>query len=106
MNAIGNPARPPFEILSGEDSPTRAQQLEHVLQQRGDRVAAAADGRLALEAARRRKPMLIAQRIVQRHGGRIRAGGEVGMGGCILFQPAQSRPVSSFQFYDGVIYGI
>lgn len=59
MNPSANPAVPPTEILIVEDSPTQAQRLEHILQQHGYQVTTAANGRLALEAARRCKPKLI-----------------------------------------------
>lgn len=64
MNTIGNPGSPPFEILIVEDSPTQAQQLEHILQERGYKITIAANGRLALEAVRRRKPTLILSDVV------------------------------------------
>src|ERR1051326_6466541 len=64
MKTIANPAGPPLEILIVEDSPTQAQQLGHILQQRGYHVTTAAKGRLALEAARCRKPTLIISDVV------------------------------------------
>ena len=39
------------QILIAEDSATQAQRLQHILEQHGYRVTAAANGRLALEAA-------------------------------------------------------
>ncbi len=39
------------DILIAEDSATQAQRLQHILEQQGYRVIAAANGRLALEAA-------------------------------------------------------
>ncbi|MBI3067868.1 MAG: EAL domain-containing protein [Betaproteobacteria bacterium] len=47
------------EILIVEDSPTQAEQLRHLLEERDYAVTVAADGRQGLEAARRRKPALI-----------------------------------------------
>ncbi|MEX0743990.1 MAG: response regulator [Phycisphaeraceae bacterium] len=52
------------EILIVEDSATQREQLRHLLQEHGYSVSAAADGRQALEAARRRKPTLIITDIV------------------------------------------
>ncbi len=52
------------EILIAEDSPTQAQHLRYILEQQGYQVTAAANGRLALEAARRRKPTLIISDVV------------------------------------------
>ena len=51
-------------ILIVEDSPTQAAQLRHLLEEDGYRVMAAANGRLALLAARREKPALILSDIV------------------------------------------
>jgi two-component system sensor histidine kinase/response regulator len=55
---------PGVEILIAEDSATQALQLQHILEQRGYRVTVAANGRLAFEAAQRRKPALIISDIV------------------------------------------
>jgi PAS domain S-box-containing protein len=52
------PAEMP-EILIAEDSPAQARLLAFILEQLGYRVVHAVNGRLALEAARRRKPALI-----------------------------------------------
>lgn len=52
-------AEKPIEILIAEDSRTQALQLRHFLQRRGYTVSDAPDGRLALEAAHRRRPALI-----------------------------------------------
>ena len=51
-------------ILIVEDSPTQAAQLRHLLEEDGYRVTAAANGALALLAARREKPALILSDIV------------------------------------------
>ena len=53
-----------MEILIAEDSPTQAQQLQHILEEQGYCVTHAANGRLALEAARRSKPTLIISDVV------------------------------------------
>lgn len=53
-----------IEILIAEDSATQAAQLTYLLEQDGYTVIAAANGRLALEAARKRKPRLIISDIV------------------------------------------
>ncbi|MEX0743989.1 MAG: GAF domain-containing protein, partial [Phycisphaeraceae bacterium] len=53
-----------IEILVAEDSATQREQLQHLLQEHGYSVSAAANGRQALEAARRRKPTLIITDIV------------------------------------------
>ena len=52
------------EILILRDSPTQAEQLRHLLQQRDYKVRVAADGREALAAVRRRKPALVISDIV------------------------------------------
>jgi signal transduction histidine kinase len=53
-----------LHILIAEDSATQAQRLQHILEQSGYRVTAAANGRLALEAARRSKPALIISDVI------------------------------------------
>ena len=52
------------QILIAEDSATQREQLQHMLEEHGFAVASAANGRQALEAARRRKPTLIISDIV------------------------------------------
>ena len=52
------------EILIVEDSPTQAQQLQHILERHGYQVTHASNGRLALEAAEQRKPGLIISDVV------------------------------------------
>ncbi|MBI3053922.1 MAG: response regulator, partial [Betaproteobacteria bacterium] len=47
------------EILIAEDSATQREQLQHLLEERGYKVAVAADGKEALASALRRKPALI-----------------------------------------------
>ncbi len=51
-------------ILIAEDSATQAQRLRHILEQQGYRVTAAANGRLALEAAQLDLPALIISDVV------------------------------------------
>jgi signal transduction histidine kinase len=51
-------------VLIAEDSPTQAQQLIHILEAQGFEVASAANGRLALEMARRQKPQLIVSDVI------------------------------------------
>ncbi len=53
------PSAPAVTILIAEDSPAQAKLLIFILEQQGYRVVHAADGRLALEAARRERPALI-----------------------------------------------
>ena len=63
MNATTATATP-LHILIAEDSSTQAQRLQHILEQQGYRVTAAANGRLALEAAQRSKPALIISDVI------------------------------------------
>ncbi len=58
MNDVATPPTG-LDILIAEDSATQAQRLRHILEQQGYRVTAATNGRLALEAARRKKPALL-----------------------------------------------
>jgi CheY-like chemotaxis protein len=58
------PTRERVEILIAEDSPTQAQRLQHILEQHGYYATHAANGRLALDAARSRKPTLIISDVV------------------------------------------
>src|SRR5262245_51335308 len=51
-------------VLIAEDSATQAQRLIHILEQSGYRVTSAANGRLALDMARRQKPALIISDVV------------------------------------------
>ena len=53
-----------IHILIAEDSRTQAEQLAFMLEQRGYRVAATANGKLALQAAQAQKPALIISDIV------------------------------------------
>jgi two-component system sensor histidine kinase/response regulator len=57
-------AKKSIEILIAEDSATQAEQLRYLLEQEGYTVSAAANGRLALEAARKRKPKLVISDVV------------------------------------------
>jgi PAS domain S-box-containing protein len=56
--------RPGRRIMIAEDSVTQAQRLQHILEQQGYEVTVAANGRLALEAARRSKPALLISDVV------------------------------------------
>ena len=51
-------------ILVAEDSPTQAQRLRYLLEQQGYQVSTAANGALALEATRTRRPALIISDVV------------------------------------------
>jgi signal transduction histidine kinase len=53
-----------IEILIAEDSATQAQRLRHILETQGYRVRVAANGKLALEEARRGKPALVISDVV------------------------------------------
>jgi two-component system, sensor histidine kinase and response regulator len=64
MNSTEELTSAPVEILIAEDSPTQAKRLQHILEQQGYHVTHAANGRLALEAARRCKPTLIITDVV------------------------------------------
>lgn len=52
------------EILVAEDSPTQAELLRLLLQENGYAVTVTGNGKQALEAARRRKPMLVISDVV------------------------------------------
>jgi PAS domain S-box-containing protein len=54
----------PLDILIAEDSPTQARHLQHILENRGYSVTVGANGRLALDAALRRKPALLISDVV------------------------------------------
>ncbi|MBI2295189.1 MAG: response regulator [Betaproteobacteria bacterium] len=64
MSKSVQPARETVEVLVAEDSPTQAQRLQHILEQQGYRVTVTANGRQALEVARRRKPTIIISDVV------------------------------------------
>lgn len=51
-------------ILIAEDSPTQAQRLKYILEQKGYDVEVTTHGRQALDAARRRKPVLLISDVV------------------------------------------
>ena len=53
-----------FEILIVEDSPTQAERLRRLIQSRAYGVRVAANGRLALDAIRERKPHLVLSDII------------------------------------------
>jgi two-component system, sensor histidine kinase and response regulator len=64
MKATFLPPGPPVEILIAEDSLTQAKRLQFILEQQGYRVTHAANGRLALEEARRHPPTLLISDVV------------------------------------------
>jgi PAS domain S-box-containing protein len=55
---------PPARILVVEDSPTQAQRLQYLLEQNGHEVQVAANGKIALEMALKRRPALVLSDIV------------------------------------------
>jgi len=59
MSTAEKSGSPRVEILIVEDSPTQAQKLQYILDQKGYPVTLAANGVLALAAARQNKPTLI-----------------------------------------------
>jgi PAS domain S-box-containing protein len=64
MGSFAHPPHLPVRIILAEDSPTQAQQLRHILEQQGYDVSVAANGRLALEIARRLRPSLVISDVV------------------------------------------
>jgi DNA-binding response OmpR family regulator len=64
MNTVATSPNTKQHILIAEDSATQAQRLQHILEQQGYRVTAAANGRLALQAARRDRPALIISDVI------------------------------------------
>lgn len=64
MNTPTLPFDRGVEILIAEDSATQAQRLRYILEQQGFVVTTAANGRLALESVRRKKPALIISDVV------------------------------------------
>jgi signal transduction histidine kinase len=64
MSTVAPPPNSTQHILIAEDSATQAQRLQHILEQQGYRVTAAANGRLALQAAQLDKPALIISDVV------------------------------------------
>jgi hypothetical protein len=54
----------PVHVLIAEDSATQAELLRHLLEEQGYTVTVATNGRLALDAARARKPTLVVSDIV------------------------------------------
>jgi signal transduction histidine kinase len=63
MSSSATVAAAPY-VLIAEDSATQAQNLQHVLENNGHRVAIAANGKLALAAAQRHKPALVISDVV------------------------------------------
>jgi hypothetical protein len=64
MKANSPQSNESVKILIAEDSPTQAERLKHILSQQGYSVAAAPDGRQALDIARRDQPTLVISDIV------------------------------------------
>ena len=64
MDNLQKPILSPVEVMIVEDSATQAQRLAHILEQHGYVVIPVANGRIALEAVRHRKPGLIISDIV------------------------------------------
>ena len=64
MSTVGTLPSRTQHIIIAEDSATQAQRLQHILEQQGYRVTAAANGRLALQAARLDRPALIISDVV------------------------------------------
>jgi len=64
MKANSPQSNESVKILIAEDSPTQAERLKHILTQQGYGVAAAANGRQALEIARKDQPTLVISDIV------------------------------------------
>jgi signal transduction histidine kinase len=60
---MGMPSAP-IDVLIAEDSLTQAQRLTHILQSQGYQVRVAANGKLALEMAQKKKPHLIVSDVV------------------------------------------
>jgi len=53
-----------IEVLIAEDSPTQAERLKYTLERHGYRVTSTVNGRLALEAARARKPTVVISDVI------------------------------------------
>jgi signal transduction histidine kinase len=64
MSTVGAQPSKTQHIIIAEDSATQAQRLRHILEQQGYRVTAAANGKLALQAARLDRPALIISDVV------------------------------------------
>ena len=64
MSTAEKSGSPRVEILIVEDSPTQAQKLQYILEQKGYPITLAANGVLALAAARQDKPTLIISDVV------------------------------------------
>jgi signal transduction histidine kinase len=57
-------SEPAGHVLIAEHSPAQAQQLTHILEAEGYQVTSVANGRLALEMARRAKPRLVVSDVI------------------------------------------
>jgi two-component system, sensor histidine kinase and response regulator len=64
VNTSNHSAADSVEILIAEDSPTQAERLKYTLERQGYRVTVAANGRLALQAARAHRPTLLVTDVV------------------------------------------
>ena len=64
MSTTAQPTTQTVEVLVAEDSPTQAQHLQYILERQDYHVTVTANGRQALEAARRRKPTIIISDVV------------------------------------------
>jgi DNA-binding response OmpR family regulator len=62
--SIADPTGAGARVLIAEDSATQAQRLTHILESSGYRVTAAANGKLALDMARRQKPHLVISDVI------------------------------------------
>jgi len=64
LSKPGTPDPGSVEVLLAEDSPTQAERLKYTLERHGYRVTSTINGRLALEAARARKPTLVISDVI------------------------------------------
>ena len=64
MSTANPPGAQSVEILIAEDSPTQAERLRYTLERQGYKVTVTANGRLALQAARTRRPTLLITDVV------------------------------------------
>jgi signal transduction histidine kinase len=62
--SIAERNEPARRVLIAEDSPTQLQHLAHILEAEGFLVSSAANGRLALDMARREKPRLVVSDVI------------------------------------------
>jgi two-component system sensor histidine kinase/response regulator len=64
VSTANPPGAQSVEILIAEDSPTQAERLRYTLERQGYKVTVTANGRLALQAARTRRPTLLITDVV------------------------------------------